>query len=87
MVCTKTFVILTISDFGGPYWVNKSKRATAFGSVTKYATLQLGNIKNEKLRDGDLHKVWDEAIEHASCKYEHMTVKKTLSLLFIYIIA
>ena len=67
-----------ISDFGGPYWVNKSKRATAFGSVTKFAPLQIGNINGDKLKQDDLHQVWDEAVEHSSCKYEKMMVTTSI---------
>ena len=59
----------TIHDFAGPYFVNRNPHSMGFGHVTKYAPL---DIKDIRRYDSDLIKVWDENINAASEEYDQL---------------
>lgn len=63
-----------IHDFGGPYYVNKSKTRTAFGPVAKVWTLDLAPLTSGKGMTGDRSealRIWDAGVNAASGEYEN----------------
>lgn len=60
-----------IHDFGGPYFVNKDKRETAFGSVTKFYHVNPEQIRNFNGKSNSIEG-WDSSIEQSSEDYSHM---------------
>jgi len=68
-VCTSDGVI---HDFAASEYINRHRQKMGFGSVTKYAPIDLHHTKNfsdmnTAVRD------WDEAVNGASRQYEHMS--------------
>jgi len=74
-ICTSEGVI---HDFAGPYFVNRNKKFTGFGRVTKYIRVDLHDFANLRRFSGDESseeaiKAWDDAIEKASSDYDKMS--------------
>jgi len=57
-----------IQDFGGPYYINRSYRRTAFGSVSKYYKATPSDLRRMENPMQD----WDSSVQKASTKYEGM---------------
>jgi len=57
-----------IHDFAGPYFVNKNKHETGFGSVTKFYCVSPSQVKHFGVQTNAID-AWDDAIEKSSEKY------------------